>query len=106
MIEIISSHVHTYDLSRKSDYENFLCTLLLPHNIRSAAFAIRAFNVEVSQVEDQVSNNQIGAMRLQFWINTLNSTYNDCPPRSPVAMELHRVDNSIACNTNYVYTTA
>ncbi|XP_032679148.1 NADH dehydrogenase (ubiquinone) complex I, assembly factor 6 isoform X2 [Odontomachus brunneus] len=76
---------------RNSDYENFLCTLLLPHNIRSAAFAIRAFNVEVAQVEDQVKDNKIGAMRLQFWTDTLNNIYNDHPPRSPVAMELHRI---------------
>ncbi|XP_025158253.1 NADH dehydrogenase (ubiquinone) complex I, assembly factor 6 isoform X2 [Harpegnathos saltator] len=60
-------------------------------SIRSAAFAIRAFNVEVAQVEDQVSDNKIGAMRLQFWIDSLNNIYNDRPPRSPVAMELHRI---------------
>ncbi|XP_012523456.1 NADH dehydrogenase (ubiquinone) complex I, assembly factor 6 isoform X1 [Monomorium pharaonis] len=78
-------------LVRKSDYENYLCTLLLPHSIKSAAFAIRAFNVEVAQVEDQVSDSRIGAMRLQFWTDALNETYNNNPPKSPVAMELHRI---------------
>ncbi|GAB1868706.1 UPF0551 protein C8orf38-like protein [Camponotus japonicus] len=78
-------------LVRRNDYENFLCTLLLPHNIKSAAFAIRAFNVEVAQVEDQVSDNKIGAMRLQFWTDALNNIYNDQPPRSPVSLELHRI---------------
>lgn len=77
-------------LVRKNDYENFLCTLLLPHNIKSAAFSIRAFNVEVAQVEDQVSDNKIGAMRLQFWTDALNNIYNDQPPRNPVSLELHR----------------
>lgn len=70
-----------------------MCTLLLPHNIRSAAFAVRAFNIEVAQIQDQVRDDKIGAMRMQFWIDTLNSIYNDRPPRSPIAMELHRVDN-------------
>ncbi|KAL6422072.1 hypothetical protein ACFW04_010852 [Cataglyphis niger] len=78
-------------LVRKNDYENFLCTLLLPHSIKSAAFAIRAFNVEVAQVEDQVSDNKIGAMRLQFWTDALNNIYNNEPPRSPVSLELHRI---------------
>ncbi|KAL6260608.1 hypothetical protein P5V15_008128 [Pogonomyrmex californicus] len=78
-------------LVRKNDYENFLCTLLLPRNVKSAAFAIRAFNVEVAQVEDQVSDNRIGAMRLQFWTDALNQIYNDHPPRSPVALELYRI---------------
>lgn len=92
--EVIYSHVYTSHLSRRNDYENFLCTLLLPHNIKSAAFAIRAFNVEVAQVEDQVSDNKIGAMRLQFWTDALNNIYNDQPPRSPVSLELHRVDEN------------
>lgn len=91
---VIYSHVYTSHLSRRNDYENFLCTLLLPHNIKSAAFAIRAFNVEVAQVEDQVSDNKIGAMRLQFWTDALNNIYNDQPPRSPVSLELHRVDEN------------
>ncbi|CAL1677286.1 unnamed protein product [Lasius platythorax] len=78
-------------LVRKNDYENFLCTLLLPHSVKSAAFAIRAFNVEVAQVEDQVSDTKIGAMRLQFWTDALNNVYNDRPPRSPVSLELHRI---------------
>lgn len=82
---------HCLQLVRRCDYENFLCTLLLPHRIKAAAFAIRAFNVEVAQVEDQVSDKAIGAMRLQFWTETLNDIYKDHPPRSPVALELHRV---------------
>jgi len=90
----------THCLSRKSDYENFLCTLLLPHNIKSVAFAVRAFNVEVAQVEDQVSDSKIGAMRLQFWTDALNKTYNDNPPRSPVALELHRVNERVEHSKN------
>lgn len=85
-------------LSRKNDYENYLCTLLLPHSIKSAAFVIRAFNIEVAQVEDQVSDSKIGAMRLQFWTDALNNVYKDRPPRSPVALELHRVDGHTANN--------
>jgi len=98
--EFISRHVYLYDLSRRHDYENFLCMLLLPNTIKSAALAIRAFNVEVAQVEDQVSDKQIGAMRLKFWTETLNEIYNDHPPRSPVALELHKVDNQMCCNVS------
>ncbi|XP_071652923.1 NADH dehydrogenase (ubiquinone) complex I, assembly factor 6 isoform X2 [Temnothorax longispinosus] len=85
------SCAYTYCLSRNNDYENFLCTLLLPRGIKSTAFAVRAFNVEVAQVEDQVRDSRIGAMRLQFWTDALNGIYNDNPPRSPVALELHRL---------------
>jgi len=37
---------------RKYDYENYLSTLLLPTvNSRAAAFALRAFYVELAQVD-------------------------------------------------------
>lgn len=68
-----------------------MCSLLLPHNIRSAAFAIRAFNVEIAVVEDQVTDNVIGKMRYKFWEESLDKIYSDLPPRSPVPLELHRV---------------
>lgn len=34
---------------RKRDYEGFLCSLLLPTESRTSAFALRAFNVELAQ---------------------------------------------------------
>ena len=37
-------------LGRTYDYENYLCALQLPPGPRSAAFALRAFNVETAQV--------------------------------------------------------
>ncbi|XP_015190055.1 PREDICTED: NADH dehydrogenase (ubiquinone) complex I, assembly factor 6 isoform X2 [Polistes dominula] len=79
------------ELVRKNDYENFLCTLLLPKNIKAAGFAIRAFNVEIAQVEDQVTMKHVGQMRLQFWKETLNSIYDGLPSKTPVAIELHRI---------------
>ena len=36
--------------TRKHDFEHYLCCLLLPKKAQAAAFAIRAFNVEVAQV--------------------------------------------------------
>ena len=42
---------HAYNLPcRKHDYEHYLCTLLIPRGARNAVFALRAFNVETSQV--------------------------------------------------------
>lgn len=86
-----SSLEYCLDLVRKNDYESYLCTLLLPPNIQSAGIVIRAFNVEIAQVEDQVSMKHTGAMRLQFWHDTLDSVYNDSPRQTPIALELHRI---------------
>lgn len=81
---------HCMDIVKRHDYENFLALLLLPQTGRSAAMAIRAFNVEVAQIQDMTSEVLIARMRLQFWRETLDKIYSDNVPRQPVAMELHR----------------
>ncbi|MPC22984.1 NADH dehydrogenase (ubiquinone) complex I, assembly factor 6 [Portunus trituberculatus] len=81
---------HCLDAVRRNDYENFLALLLLPQGARSAGVAVRAFNVEVAQVQDVTSEILIAKMRLQFWRETLDELYNDDVPRQPVALELHR----------------
>ncbi|XP_045416690.1 NADH dehydrogenase (ubiquinone) complex I, assembly factor 6 isoform X1 [Lemur catta] len=76
------------ELLRKRDYEGYLCSLLLPAESRSSAFAVRAFNVELAQVKDSVSEKTIGLMRMQFWKKTVEDIYCNNPPHQPVAIEL------------------
>ncbi|XP_046412936.1 NADH dehydrogenase (ubiquinone) complex I, assembly factor 6 [Neodiprion fabricii] len=90
------------DLVRKYDYENYLCALLLPNTVRSAALAIRAFNIEVARVEEQASDTTIGKMRLKFWEDTVDKIYNDTPPRNPVALELHRIVRKHKLSKHYL----
>ncbi|XP_053571193.1 NADH dehydrogenase (ubiquinone) complex I, assembly factor 6 isoform X2 [Bombina bombina] len=80
-------------LVRKRDYEGFLCTLLLPPESQKAVFALRAFNVELSQVKDSVSQKNLGLMRMQFWRDTVQEVYGDKPPHHPVALELSEEKN-------------
>ncbi|KAM9308432.1 NADH dehydrogenase (ubiquinone) complex I, assembly factor 6-like [Gastrophryne carolinensis] len=76
------------ELVRKRDYEGFLCTLLLPPESQRSVFALRAFNVELSQVKDSVSQKNLGLMRMQFWRESLEEIYQEDPPHHPVALEL------------------
>ncbi|XP_002735300.2 NADH dehydrogenase (ubiquinone) complex I, assembly factor 6-like [Saccoglossus kowalevskii] len=78
------------DVVKKHDYENFLCTLLLPKNARTATFALRAFNVDVATVKDNTSDIKIAQMRMQFWKETINEIYQGSPRQTPIACELHR----------------
>lgn len=78
-------------VNRKNDFENFLCTLLLPDNLRSAGLIIRAFNVEVATVQDQVTETLIGQMRLQFWEDSIDKMYSGIVPQHPVCIELDKV---------------
>ncbi|KAK3765139.1 hypothetical protein RRG08_027779 [Elysia crispata] len=84
----ISDIQYCVDLVKKYDYENYLGTLLLPKNAQRAAFALRAFNVELAQVQDAVSENKIGLMRMQFWRDTVAKIIQGFPPQAPVATEL------------------
>merc|ERR1712071_751726 len=85
-----SPFLYCQELVRKYDYENFLASLLLPSGPREDVIAIRAFNVSVAQVQDQVSQGLIGQMRMKFWEDTLESMYHDAPPSQPVALQLHK----------------
>jgi len=76
------------NLVRNLDYENYLCVLLLPKSSRAAAFSVRAFNVELARIQDIVSEPTIGKMRLQFWRDSLENTFQGNPPQQPVALEL------------------
>ncbi|XP_053324237.1 NADH dehydrogenase (ubiquinone) complex I, assembly factor 6 [Spea bombifrons] len=78
------------ELVRKRDYEGFLCTLLLPPESQSSVFALRAFNVELSQVKDSVSQRDLGVMRMQFWRDAVDEIYSGNPPHHPVAAELSK----------------
>ncbi|XP_069477488.1 NADH dehydrogenase (ubiquinone) complex I, assembly factor 6 isoform X3 [Ambystoma mexicanum] len=75
-------------LVRLRDHEGFLCSLLLPPESRSSALALKAFNVELAQVKDLVSQKNIGLMRMQFWRTAVEDMYHDNPPHQPIAMEL------------------
>ena len=76
---------------RKNDYEAFLATLLLPNGASyESSIAVRAFNVSVASVRDQVTQKTIGQMRMKFWTDSLEDIYSDAPPVQPVALQLHR----------------
>ncbi|XP_072107820.1 NADH dehydrogenase (ubiquinone) complex I, assembly factor 6 isoform X1 [Mobula birostris] len=73
---------------RNRDYEGFLTSLLLPSELRCSVFALRAFNVELAQVQDVVSQKTLGLMRIQFWRQLIEDVYSNNPPHQPIAIEL------------------
>lgn len=94
----VDDYTYCINSVRKVDYENFLSTgLLRPASLQRPAMALRALNVELSLIRDQISNSQIGKMRLEFWRETIDTIYasvnNDLPRKinHPVARELNLV---------------
>src|SRR5690349_3931000 len=85
---------------RKSDFENYLATLLIrDRDLKRWAFAVRAFNVEVAQVRDATSNVMIARMRFQFWSDIVDDIFGERKSEriyvnQPVAAELYQVNDS------------
>ncbi|KAL7744749.1 hypothetical protein ACLKA6_007051 [Drosophila palustris] len=95
-------------LVEKYDYENYLSTLLLPKELRPAAFALRAFNVEISRsVGAQISEPQIAKMRLKFWYDSIDKCFEPEGSKSyvkdqPVLKELKRTIGARRINKIYL----
>ncbi|KAM6936239.1 NADH dehydrogenase (ubiquinone) complex I, assembly factor 6 isoform 2-T2 [Lycodopsis pacificus] len=84
------SQTYCMELVRSRDYDGYVSSLLLPEEARRSSLALRAFNVELAQVKDSVSQKTIGLMRMKFWKAAIEEIYRDEPPNQPVSAELWR----------------
>ncbi|KAF9463036.1 isoprenoid synthase domain-containing protein [Collybia nuda] len=77
------------DLVRRHDYESYLLSQFYPKHLQGGYFALRAFFIELATVQDHVSNQMIGKMRMQFWRDAIKGIGEGNPPRHPVILALH-----------------
>jgi NADH dehydrogenase [ubiquinone] 1 alpha subcomplex assembly factor 6 len=64
------------DLLKRHDYDSFLIGLCFPDNVRSAFFALRAFNIELARAQSNAGDNPLLAqIRLKFWFDTVDSLF-------------------------------
>lgn len=97
-----STAKYCLELVRKHDFENYLCTLLLHKSIRRTGFAVRAFNIEVATLQDQISDMKIGEMRFKFWESSLTEIYKNKIPKHPVLIELYTATKTQKLNIIYL----
>ncbi|KIW33222.1 uncharacterized protein PV07_00089 [Cladophialophora immunda] len=76
------------NLVRNYDSPSYTLAHFIQPHMLPAYFAIRAFNIELARIPDVVSMPQIGAMRMQFWRETIDKTFKLAPPSEPVAILL------------------
>ena len=79
---------HCQDLVAKADKDRFLACLFAPAEARPHLFALYAFNVEIARIRETVSEPQIGLVRQQWWLDTLDGIYAGRTPYHPVAQAL------------------
>ena len=66
---IKTSFDYTIDVVKKNDYNTYLSTLLTPEPVLRAAFALKAFNIELLSMyrSSLDTKSQISLIKLQFW---------------------------------------
>ncbi len=79
---------HCQELVAKADKNRFLSCLFAPMEARPHLFALYAFNVEISRIRETVSEPQIGLVRQQWWLDTIDGIYAGRTPDHPVAQGL------------------
>ncbi|XP_049870226.1 NADH dehydrogenase (ubiquinone) complex I, assembly factor 6 isoform X2 [Pectinophora gossypiella] len=75
--------------------------------IRSPALVVRAFNVEISRIQDQTSDPQTAAFRLQFWQDILKKIFVKEQvfqniPANPIAQELFKVSSAYSLSKRHL----
>jgi 15-cis-phytoene synthase len=81
---------HCQELVAKADKDRYLSCLYAPASARPHLFALYAFNIEITRIRDSVSEPQIGLVRQQWWLDTIDGIYASATQDHPVAQALAR----------------
>jgi len=73
------------DLVMRHDPDRFRTVLFAPAAVRDDLFVLDAFNLEIARIRETVSEPMLGAMRLQWWRETLDAAYRGEARRHAVA---------------------
>ncbi|GAA5845865.1 hypothetical protein JCM3766R1_004637 [Sporobolomyces carnicolor] len=71
-------------LVRRGDPEAIYASYFYPGHLRPAYLALKAFNVELAGLQDQVSNQIVGRMRYQWWKDAIKGVYDNKPLPHPL----------------------
>jgi phytoene synthase len=59
-------------IARSGDPDRALAALFAPREVRPDLLALYAFNIELARIAEQVSEPELGAIRLQWWRDALD----------------------------------
>jgi 15-cis-phytoene synthase len=71
---------------READRDRYLSALFAPDDKQQDLFALYAFDAEIARIPKLVSEPQIGEIRLQWWLDTLEAIEKGDDPDHPVAL--------------------
>lgn len=92
--EVKAAVAYCSSLCRQYDSPSYTLQYFIPPQTLPAYLAIHAFHIEVARIPDVVSSPAVGSVRMQFWRNTINATFDSQPPENPIAILLASVLSS------------
>jgi 15-cis-phytoene synthase len=72
-------------IARDGDLDRYVSALFAPGACREHLFALYAFNVELARIGEQVSEPQLGEIRLQWWRDALDRASSGETTGQPIA---------------------
>ena len=75
---------------RETDRDRYLCLLLTPEHKRGHIAALYAFNSELAQIRDRITEPAAGEVRLAWWEDVIDGIFIDQTVDAPVAQGLAR----------------
>jgi 15-cis-phytoene synthase len=82
------------DVVRQWDKDRYLSALLAADDKRTHLFALYAFDAEIARIRTLVSEPQIGEIRMQWWVDTLDAIANGGKIDHPIALQLSTTINT------------
>jgi 15-cis-phytoene synthase len=79
---------YVQELVAKGDKDRYLSSLFAPPDARPHLLALYAFNLEITRIHETVSNPQIGLIRHQWWLDTVDGIYAGQTQNHPIAQAL------------------
>lgn len=76
------------DLVRRHDPDRYFCDLMAPPACREGLLALHAFELELARIPERVSEAMLGAIRLQWWRESLDGIAARSPRRHEVVLPL------------------
>ena len=70
-----SDFKYCIDSVKTNDFDSYLASVLTPKKITRAAFAVRAFHIELFSIKKYQKESHIATMKLQFWFDQLNKIF-------------------------------
>jgi len=82
------NQIYCRNLVRAEDRERYLTALFAPRAYQRSIWAVLAFNQEVAKIRENVSEDALGEIRIQWWYEALEDILSGNVRHQPVVAEL------------------